>query len=379
VSNSDSLNILHIASWYPSKVHRTLGNFVQRHVQAVSKQHSSTVVYMVRDNHLMTKFQIEESFSNGVREIICYYKKRGQLGCGYFKAFNHIMTEVLGKEISKFDLTHVHVLYKAGIVALQLKNKYDIPYLITEHWNGYHRNEGREIGPLQRTLSKRVARHTSAIVPVSKHLAEAMANFGLNSDYEVIPNVVNTDLFTPNSNKHGSFTFIHVSSLVDEHKNVSGILRAFKAVSEQLPVNLEIIGDGNITPYKVLAKELNISDDRVSISGEKTIQEVSEYMSKSHCLILFSNYENQPCVIPEAHACGIPVIATDVGGIKEHLTPNHGYLIKASDENALVKAMHEVYANYEKFDPNGLRKYSLDHFSEKAILDSYSSIYMSII
>lgn len=352
---------------------------MERHIQAISKKHTSTVVYMVRDAKLTSKYDIEERTNNGVREIICYYKKRGQLGCGYFKAFNYVMAQVLEKDMAKFDLTHVHVLYKGGIVALQLKNKYNLPYIVTEHWNGYHRNEGRDIGPLQRTLSKRVAKNASAIVPVSRHLADAMFNFGLNSKYEVVPNVVNTALFKKIQTRAEPFSFIHVSSLLDEHKNVSGIMRAFKTVSNKLPVKLEIIGDGNIAPYLHLAKELSIDPKRFSISGEKSIDEVAEQMAQAHCLILFSNYENQPCVIPEAHACGLPVIATDVGGIKEHLTPAHGQLIPAADETALINAMNHVYAHYQDYDAENLRNYSINYFSEQAISDSYSSIYQSII
>ncbi|MFK7757956.1 MAG: glycosyltransferase [Flavobacteriales bacterium] len=358
-------------------MHGTLGNFVERHIQAISAHHQCTVVYIVRDHKMMRKHEIVERINNGVREIICYYKKRGQIGCGYFKAFNHVMNELLEKDIKKFDLTHVHVLYKGGIIALQLKNKYKIPFIITEHWNGYHRNGGREIGPLQRTLSKRVAKHASAIVPVSEHLAKAMADYGLNSRYEVVPNVVNSELFKP-TDKVKEFTFVHVSSLLDEHKNVSGIIRAFKAVSEKYPVNLNIIGDGNIAPYLMLTKELGLDPNRISISGEKTLKQVADYVSQAHCLILFSNYENQPCVIPEAHACGLPVIATDVGGISEHLTPSHGQLIPAADHSALVDAMTFVYSNYDSYNSEELRTYSVNHFSQEAISKAYSSIYHSI-
>ncbi len=373
----NSLNILSIASWYPSRVHPTLGNFVQRHTQAIATQHNVTLIYLAKDVQLKSDFEIEINSKEGVKEVICYYRKKGILGSGYVNAFKHVLTEKFDNSIASFDLVHVHVLFRAGWLAYRLKKKYTLPYIITEHWTGYH-NKNQGIGMIQRLASKTIAKNSSCIVPVSEHLAESMDNYGLKASYSVIPNVVNHHLFKPTDEKHDQFTFIHVSSLVDDHKNVTGIIRAFKNTYENIPSNLEVVGDGDIQPYIEIARSMGIPDHRVSFSGAQPLTEISKRMAKAHCLILFSNYENQPCVIPEAHSCGLPVIATNVGGIKEHLSEKHGVLIQKGNESELQKAMIYVFENHEKYSQDWLRNYVIDRFSVEAIANSYTRIYNNI-
>jgi len=307
-----------LASWYPSKVHSTLGNFCKRHAEAIATLNNVTVLYIVQDKNLSENYSIIKKTENGLEEIICYYKTRGVFGIGYLKAYNYVYQRELKHRISGFHVVHVNVLYRAGYLAKQIHRMHKIPYVITEHWTGYHVNEGKNIGWIQKTLSRKIAANSKLILPVSEHLGKSMKAFGLKSHYRVVPNVVDVNLFKINKQKPLKFRFIHVSSLVDSHKNVSGIIRAFSKT--KLNAKLEIIGDGDIKPYQTLANELGLTPEQFNIRGEQTLEEVAKSVSEAHCFILFSNYENQPCVIPEAHACGIPVIATDVGGIKEHLT-----------------------------------------------------------
>ena len=56
-------------------------------------------------------------------------------------------------------------------------------------------------------------------------LANAMKELGLKGNYVPIPNVVDTSIFVPAEKPSTSFTFLHVSNMVDEHKNISTILK----------------------------------------------------------------------------------------------------------------------------------------------------------
>ena len=372
-----SKNILFLASWYPSKVHSTLGNFCQRHAQAIATQNNVTAVYLAKDITMSEPYRIEVNEVKGVKEIICYYQKKGIAGSGYIKAFNHVVKNELLEQIHSFDLIHVNVLYRAGLLALQLKKSINLPFIITEHWTGYHNS--KKVKFIQKYFSKKVAKEAARIVPVSEHLGEAMKKFGCNAEYTVVPNVVDNDLFTPSLSKSEKFTFIHVSSLVDDHKNITGIISSFSETWPEIDANLLIIGDGEIAPYIKLAQKLNIPEERFTIKGEQTLPEVAAQMAASHCLILFSNYENQPCVIPEAYSAGIPVIATDVGGIKEHLTPAHGVLITKGNTHELTEAMKHVYGNIKEYDAHWLNAYSREYFSVSAVAEAYSKIYAEVI
>ena len=99
------------------------------------------------------------------------------------------------------------------------------------------------------------------LCPVSNDLANSMRKFGMLGKYTVVPNVVDTELFRPTDDvpKRGTFHALHISSLRDDQKNVSGLLRAV-AIALEFCSNLRvaIIGDGDPAPYLVQAKELGI-------------------------------------------------------------------------------------------------------------------------
>ena len=68
-------NVLFISSWYPSKEHPTLGNFVQRHAESINPFVNLYVVYVTSSNRIKSDFEIENEIINGVNTTIVYYKK----------------------------------------------------------------------------------------------------------------------------------------------------------------------------------------------------------------------------------------------------------------------------------------------------------------
>ena len=78
------------------------------------------------------------------------------------------------------------------------------------------------------------------------------------------------------------------------------------------------------------------------MEGEKSLEEVASLMGESHAFLLFSHYENLPCVILEAFSCGIPVVSSDTGGIREHLDPSRGILVTNGAEDELERALLQM-------------------------------------
>jgi glycosyltransferase involved in cell wall biosynthesis len=107
--------------------------------------------------------------------------------------------------------------------------------------------------------------------------------------------------------------------------------------------------------------------------------EVLKQMQESHVLVLFSNYENFPCVISEAYSTGLPVIATDVGGIREHLKSEQGYLIPKRDEQALYMVIEQCMNQANRFNATQLRDYALKEFSVKSIQEQFTTLYNEAI
>jgi glycosyltransferase involved in cell wall biosynthesis len=203
-----------------------------------------------------------------------------------------------------------------------------------------------------------------------------MIAFGIEGNYRVIPNVVDTSIFNLTQADTSVVRFLHVSSLIDKHKNISGILRSWKIASDSnSSIHLSLGGDGPIEIWKHEAIKLGIRPESIDFFGELSWQGIAQKMQESHALLMFSNYENLPCVIVEALACGLPVISTRVGGISEHISAENGILIEAGDEIGLTKAIQELANSINRYDKQALRNYAVNHFSNEAIAKAFNEIY----
>lgn len=371
-------NILFISSWYPSRVHRTIGNFVERHAQAVALKHNVTVLYLCSDPTIEST-EVELRKDRGMSVVRVYFRP------GTFRPRDHYQALHLGidflhkNNLDKFDIIHGNVLYPAAMQAIILQRHFHIPFIFTEHWTGFHRESGSGMGLAGRLMLKHACRKAARICPVSDHLGVSMKKWGLKADYHTVANVVDTQLFQP-AEKNEKFRFIHVSSLLDEHKNISGMLRAIKKVLEKDPdFEFWMVGDGDITPHVEYAKQLNIDPNAIHFLEEQPLDSIAKLMSSAHVFMMFSHYENLPCVILEAFSCGIPVISSDTGGIREHLDPSRGILVTNGIEDELERAILQMKRGYSDFNAAEIRQYAIDNFSEESIATQFTEVYSQIL
>ena len=376
-----SPRILHIASWYPSAVHGTLGNFVERHVQAISTLHGGEVWFAaaVPAGEVVPANSVRDC--GGYTERIFYFRARRPV-------VRQVTRALLDAAASSdpFDLIHLHVAYPAGRAARTLARRWNVPLVITEQWTAYHADQCAALPWWRKRAMRVTGRAASALCPVSEDLATSMREFGIAGTYTPVPNVVDTQLFHPADAAAadslalgGTFHVLHISSLRDDQKNISGMLRAVKSASQRCDnLRVSIIGDGDPAPHRAYARELGL-DERVEIAGEIPLAEVAERMQASDALLLFSRYENFPCVIPEAWASGIPVISTDVGGIREHLTPERGALVASEDESALADVLCQWAEQRKRFDAQLLRHHADSTFSYAAVARAFSDVYTRVL
>jgi glycosyltransferase involved in cell wall biosynthesis len=370
------LNILFLSGWYPSRSHRTLGNFVQRHAEAVATLHHVHVLYLTHDPNLPVSFEIEHSTEQSVQSTIVYYRKSTLPFLAQWRALQHGIRELESRGEFNFDLVHHNVTWPAGWQALLLHKKYKLPYIITEHWTGFDLSERQHPGKIAQWLSKKTVHNAEVVCPVTENLAAIMQQFGLKGQYRVVPNVVDTSLFHPVKNESATCRFLHVSSLDENQKNITGILRSWKKATENSAnIHLAIGGDGPWQTVRDYANELNIPAETISFFGELPWSGIADLMQQSHCLLLFSNYENLPCVIVESLASGMAVISSDVGGIREHIHNEMGYLISRRDEDALTEAICRFANERSKFDTAMLSQYATDHFSIPSIARQFNEVY----
>ena len=388
----NKLNILFLSSWYPNRLLPTLGNFVQKHAESVAVHANVAALFVCSDSNNKQKYEVVESTLNGVLTINVYYKKVNHsipLFSQLQKANRYIKAHLIGLKIAnqkfnRIDLVHHNILYPAGIISWYLKKFKGIPYIITENWTGYLPSKKTHRGWLETMLSKKIACNASYITPVSKDLQDAMKSHGFDTNYEIIYNVTDTKLFTPSKENKipENVKIVHISTLDDPHKNISGMLRVCEKLSRQRSdFEIWFIGDGDTTPHIKTANDLDIHKTFAFFDGTKTTSEVAEIMRNSHCFLLFSNYENLPCVMVEALASGIPIVSSTAGGIPEHITDNLGLLVKPLDEPALLNALNKAINNIKagKYSSAELNNYAINNFSYEKEGEKFVALYERIL
>lgn len=368
-----TLNILFLCSWYPSRVLPTNGDFVQRHAEAVAVQHKVTIAHVITDKKITQNIEVTDKIINTVRTLIAYIKPTKNPIIKYLR-FKKAYA-ILLKKVEKIDVAHVNVLFPTGSIALALKRKRNIPYIITEHHSIYHKPYNKEIGFIEYYLSKRIVKNASTVAPVSKDLAKSMQNYGLKGNYKTVPNVIDTSLFLPKKEQtKKQFTLLHVSNMV-ALKNVEGILRVVKKLETKIgSFHFYFIG-GQATEYREQASKLAINLDNVTFINHLPHKELISYFQKADVFILFSDIENLPCVIPEAFSCGTPVISSNVGGISEYFPEDFGTLVTPNNETQLLDAIVKLHTDYKIKSPAEMHEYVMTNFSKEQICKAFTVQY----
>ena len=367
-------SILFLSSWYPSKNHSTLGNFIQYHAEAVATQNKVYVLYL-SPTEKDQDFLIDNKIINKVDTTIIYFKKnKWKKYLDYLYAFKKGVEFLMLNKKVKFDCVHMNIIHPSGWQALYLYKKYKLPYIISENWHGFQDLSKYKIGFFRRMLIKKVIENASFVCPVTQQLKKAIQSINYKANYTVVPNVVDIKRFKPADKKHHSFTFLHISTLTDDIKNISGILHSYSQLEHQ-DILLRIIGDGETSWIKDKARSLNIPDNAILIENEKTHDEIAIAMQQADCFVLFSNIENLPLVIIESMACGLPIITTDVGGISEHMDDSKGKMIKSKDSDSLTKSMKFMILNSANYDSKLIRDYAVENFGNDSISRQFNDLY----
>lgn len=283
------MKVLFLTPWYPSAKDAMLGLFVQKHVESVRAQ----------------GVEVRVIFSQTWRDTRRQWR-------------------ALQREGWRPDVVQLNVILKHGLLALWLKKKYGIPYVIIEHWTGYL-PEKMSVKPHRwRTwMMKRICREAEVVMPVSEQLGSAMRALGFEAKrWELIDNVVDDFFFNrPTVSAHNvpTKTLLNITCFDEPHKNVKSLLRAAKELSKKRQDwKLVLVGTGaDFEIVRAFAASLLIPEGLLEWTGELTPREVAEWLHQSDALVLSSRYETYGVVLAEAVAAGVPILSTPVGIAEE--------------------------------------------------------------
>ncbi len=371
-------HVLFLSSWFPSKTHPTLGNFVQRHAEAVALFAKVTVLYLSKNNTI-ENFTIEDTEESNVRIVRVYYSSNGLLFRNRIQALKKGIQHI-NFNTNKPNIVQLNMVWPEGWQALFIKRKWKIPFVISDNWTGYHANERGPLPTHIRSYMRYVANQSDLLLPVTQQLAQAMRKLGFSKPSVIVPNVVNTEYFKIEK-KNSKHTFLHLSHLDNNHKNIEGILQVWKKFSDQVEeVILEIGGDGDIQHWKKRSAEIDIRENSIAFFGTLNQQEVAKKMNASHTFVLFSNYENLPLVMIEAMASGMNVVATRVGGIAEHMEfCQWNKLIDAKNEDQLLNALLASHNEFTEVNREEISAYAKNNFSFHSVGKKFLEAYEQAI
>lgn len=157
----------------------------------------------------------------------------------------------------------------------------------------------------------------------------------------VIPNGLRPQDFDPCAPRSDAADFVFVGEL--RHlKGVDLLLQALASLREHRQVRAVIVGDGpDAAHFHAMATALRLNGD-VSFPGAMP---AAEAFPLGRCLVVPSRAESLPYVVLEAAAAGLPLIASNVGGIPEIVAGTEMRLVPPGDSAALAAAMLDVLAD----------------------------------
>ena len=298
----------------------------------------------------------------------------------YCLALASRMAEVA--EDYNLDLLHVHYAIPHSISAMLAKQMVQarrrLPFVTTLH--------GTDITlvGLDRSyfpITKFSIEQSDGITSISEDLRrQTVEVFGISNEIRVIHNFINANLYRPAPDRPASpLRLVHISNFRPV-KRVLDCIRILGEVRKSVPAELCMIGDGpERGPAQRLARELGL-DSAVTFLGKQ--DHVERLIPQHHVLLLPSEMESFGLAALEGMACGLPAVATRVGGVSELVTSGQdGFLEEVGDTAAQASRVVELLTDrplYTRMSA-AARKTAVDRFSTDLIIPQYEHYYDDIL
>ena len=354
------LNVLVSSSIFPNNMETNKGIYILHTVKALSKYCNIKVIAPVpyfpwwlkidKYNYFSKIKKIE--YIDGIevlhpRAIVLPNLGRFLYGLFYTLSILYSMRAV--KRVFKTDIIICYWLYPDGLANVLVSKLLKTPIIVG--------GRGCDINSLNDFFGKKlmvtwVMRSSTRVFSVSSAMKEIMMGLGVSEDkIAVIPNGLN-DIFTNcvRNNKNVKKNVVDMAKKrktilycgrFSYEKGIKYLIKAAKILSDQkTPFRLLLVGDGKDKEYIInLVDELDLIDC-VDFMSEVPHHEIPKLMNSSDILCLPSIREGYPNVILEAMACGLPVVATEVGGVPEIINKtDYGILVPRRNSRLLAEAL----------------------------------------
>lgn len=247
----------------------------------------------------------------------------------------------------RYDVVHCHHM-PVFIRCINAAKAATTPKIVvTEHAHQHFAKSPKLMRRTRRTIGK-----ADAVTVIHRQLSEFFAReIGVpDKKLHLIENTIDTNLFSPlcgaPSKKPDQYLFDHkfdyvigCVSRLHVDKDIPNLIRAFKIVVDQshLEIGLVVVGEGQERArIESLTNELQLGDS-VQLVGVQ--DDIVNWLNTFDAFVLPSRREGVPLSLMEAMSCGLPVVATDVGGVSEVLDSESGLLVPREDPDQLAASM----------------------------------------
>jgi len=332
-------------------------------------------------------------FVDGIK--VYYFKNLTLMLAKKFKLFITPQLVLHAKsEVGKFDIVHLHE-YRTfqNILVAHYAKKHDVPYVLQAH------------GSLPRIMAwprlkwiydvlfgYRLLRDSSKVIALNHVEAKQYKAMGVPEEkLAIIPNGINLSEYAklpPKGNFKKKFNIPEEKKIIlylgriHRIKGVDFLIKAYAYLKNEMNYKnavLVIAGpdDGYLKEAQGIANSLGISKN-VLFTGQLYGRDKLEVYVDSEFYVLPSRYETFPMAALEAYACGKPIIASNVGGLRELVVNGEtGLLIDVGDIDQLAKAIHSLLNNeaeVEKMGSKGMQ-YVKSNFSIEKVVERLEKVY----
>ncbi|MCF7807593.1 MAG: glycosyltransferase [Candidatus Marinimicrobia bacterium] len=364
-----------IPSWYPNNYQPFLGTFIREQVSMMKGNDLS--MHLLGAIPISVKFgirplalePIETPFVKffpsipGLRHAS--YKRSLSKGMKMFEKYIQTHGEP--------DLLHIHS-YLQGYLALAIREKYDLPFVVTEHYTRLL--NATNLARWEYNLAKQLYSKSAGNFAVSNYFADILqANFGV--EFHTIPNFINMDRFVPahGENDNQDYQLISIGALT-KRKGMDILLNSVHILHRKgLTVSLKIIGDGEERDTLQSYCRQSGIESQVTFLPFVSNSELPHHLQSADCFVIASEVETFGVVVVEALASGVPSIVT-AEAPKMFIQNGYNGYISDRDPESLADRIEQcmrLNSTPEQIRETVSKKYSAG-VVKKQLLDTYQSV-----
>jgi glycosyltransferase involved in cell wall biosynthesis len=279
-----------------------------------------------------------------------------------------------------FEIVHVHHLsYGATRMAADGS---DSAFVYTSH-------DGAAMASPSTRLSRQIAtRFVMSRADAVVALSQAEADFQQRSYpldgaiHAVIPTGIDTTNYIYSRNNTAGrgrpWQLLYAGQLIPL-KNIDVLLHALALIKQSVELDLVYHNSALELSLRKLTAKLALSK-RVRFLGPKSTQELAKIYQRADVFVLPSAADALPSVVTEAMICGTPVVATDVGGVREQLQ-GYGLCVLPGHPDELATAISQVLDHYEQFTARSeaASAYAKERFSVESMVDRHLELYADLL